>query len=210
MLVGVCTDVHLHTTRLAAFAAAARSEGAVELWCLGDVVDALLGAPPKVLGAAIDRAAATCDVVLAGNHELWALQRGLLGARAAEVAGAWSPVEERHGVGLVHGSLADPFMEFVDTAAKAGRLLRETTGWLALHGHTHRRRLWARARGVPGAEARPTRGVVAAGEDVLLACPGALTGGRPTWLLVDLQARTLAWRPLPTTPGAVAGKASAP
>lgn len=196
MLVGVCADVHNHTGRLQAFAAAAREQGAAELWCLGDIVDALIGAPPPAHASTVAAAVELCDLVLAGNHELWCLQRGLLDAATAEVVGAWSPVEERHGVGLVHASLDDPFMEFVDSAPKAARVLRGTTGWLALHGHTHRRRLWARTAGHPHAESRPTRGLVAAGEDRLLANPGALTGARPSWLLVDLDARTLRWSAL--------------
>jgi UDP-2,3-diacylglucosamine pyrophosphatase LpxH len=193
MIVGICTDVHNHTARLRAFAAAARERGAEELWCLGDVVDALIGAPPAAHAATVDTAVELCDLVLAGNHELWCLQRGLFAPATAEVVQGWSPVEERHGVGLVHGSLDDPFMEFVDAAPKAGKLLRASTGWLAVHGHTHRRRLWAATPGYPHAESRPTRGTVAAGEERLLACPGALTGARPTWLLADLEARTLRW-----------------
>ena len=196
MIVGVCSDVHLHTTRLRAFAAAARAEGAVELWCLGDVVDALLGAPPPVLADAVATATMCCDLVLGGNHELWCLQRGAFDADTARVVSSWSPVERRHGVGLVHASLADPVMEFVDDDVKAGRLLRSCDEWLAVHGHTHRRRLWAATGTFPHAEARPTGGTVAVGDDRLLACPGALTGSRPTWLLVDLEARTLRWVPL--------------
>ncbi len=199
-LVGVCADVHLHTGRLHAFVAAARAAGAQELWCLGDVVDALLGAPPAVHAAAVQATVACCDLVLAGNHELWALQRGLLDGPTAQAVQGWSPVEERHGVGLVHASLEDPFMEFVDSAPKAARLLRATPGWLALHGHTHQRRLWAQTDRHPHAESRPTRGVVPAGADRLLANPGALTGGRPSWLLVDLARRQLRWFALPAAP----------
>jgi predicted phosphodiesterase len=202
VIVGICTDVHLHGRRLQQFAADARARGAEELWCLGDVVDALMGAPPEVHAACVDLAAAECTLVLGGNHELWALQRGLLDPATAAVVAGWSPVGERHGVGLVHGSLDDPFMEWVDDAPKAGRLLRRTPGWLAVHGHTHRRRLWAATGTHPHAASGPTRGRVAAGEDRLLACPGALTGARPTWLLVDLDARTLEWvRLMPPRPG---------
>ena len=197
MLVGICTDVHNHTGRLRAFAAAARERGAIELWCLGDVVDALIGAPPAAHAETIDAALELCDLVLAGNHELWCLQRGLLDPATATVVEAWSAVEERHGVGLVHASLDDPFMEFVDTAPKAARLLRATPGWLAVHGHTHRRRLWAQTDAYPNAENRPTRGAVVAGGDRLLANPGALTGARPSWLLADLEACLLQWFPLP-------------
>lgn len=196
MIVGICTDVHGHTARLHAFAHQARGLGAVELWCLGDVIDAMLGAPPAALAQAIDAALELCDLVLAGNHELWARQRGLLDEETAQRISEWSPVERRHGIGLVHASLDDPFMEWVDTEQKAGRLLRRTDGWLAVHGHTHRRRLWARTDRFPHATSRPTRGTVAAGDDVLLACPGALTGSRPTWLLADLEARQLRWVPL--------------
>ena len=110
MVVGICTDVHLHTTRLRAFGEQARALGAEELWCLGDVVDALLGAPPAVLADAIAVALDTCDLVLGGNHELWCLQRNLLPPETAELVKGWSPVAERHGVGLVHGSLDDPFI----------------------------------------------------------------------------------------------------
>jgi predicted phosphodiesterase len=197
MLVGVCSDVHNHTVRLRAFAAEARARGAQELWCLGDVVDALIGAPPAAHAETVAAAVDLCDLVLAGNHELWCLQRGMLDAATVQLVQPWSPVEERHGVGLVHASLDDPFMEFVDTPQKAGRVLRATPGWLALHGHTHRRRLWAQTERHPHAESRPTRGTVVAGEDRLLANPGALTGGRPSWLLVDLEARTLRWFTLP-------------
>jgi hypothetical protein len=196
MVVGICTDVHGHTARLRAFAQHARARGAQELWCLGDVVDALIGAPPAALAETVEAAVEECDLVLGGNHELWALQRQLLDPGTARVVSDWSPVGERHGIGLVHASLADPFMEFVDTAEKAGRLLREVPDWLAVHGHTHRRRLWAATDRYPHAESRPTRGVVAAGEDRLLACPGALTGSRPTWLLVDIDGRLLQWQTL--------------
>jgi predicted phosphodiesterase len=196
MIVGICSDVHDHTARLRAFAAEARERGAEELWCLGDVVDALIGAPAAAHAETVGAAVELCDVVLAGNHELWCLQRGLLDPATAQVVGAWSPVEERHGVGLVHASLQDPFMEFVDTPVKAARLLRETPGWLAVHGHTHRRRLWAQTDDYPHAENRPTRGTVFVGEDRVLANPGALTGGRPSWLLADLDARALQWFPL--------------
>lgn len=193
MIVGVCADVHLHGRRLQRFAREARARGAAELWCLGDVLDALIGAPAPVHAALVALAVEECELVLGGNHELWCLERGLLDPATAEIVRAWSPVEERRGVGLVHGSLADPFMEFVDDAAKAGRLLRASTGWLALHGHTHRRRLWAAAPEHPHAVSRSTRGTVAAGEERLLACPGALTGWRPTWLRIDLEERTLEW-----------------
>lgn len=196
MLVAVCADPHLHTQRVEQFARQAREAGAVERWCLGDVVDALLGAPPEVLADAVALAEATFDLVLAGNHELWTLQRGLLTPESEATVKAWPAVDERHGVGVVHASLDDPFLEFVTTPAQAGKLLRGASGWLALHGHTHTRRLWAATTSYPHAEKRPTRGVVEAGADTLLACPGALTGTRPTWLLVDLQARTLEWRAL--------------
>ncbi len=196
MVVAACSDVHLHTSRLELVARRAREAGAQELWCLGDVVDSQLGAPPAVLADALVLARRTCDVVLAGNHELWCLQRGLLDPEAAEAIAGWSAVEQRRGVGLVHGSLDDPYMEFVRTAAQAARLLRASDGWLVLHGHTHTRKLWAATATHPHAESRPTRGVVAAGENRLVACPGALTGSRPTWMLVDLDARTLEWRRL--------------
>jgi predicted phosphodiesterase len=193
MLVGLCSDVHNHTTRLRAFAAEARARGAQELWCLGDVVDALIGAPAAAHAETVAAALQLCDLVLAGNHELWCVQRQLLDPATAKTVEAWSPVAERYGVGLVHASLADPFMEFVDAPPKAARLLGATAGWLAVHGHTHRRRLWTQIDGFPGAEGRPTRGAVLAGEDRMLANPGALTGPRPSWMLVDLDARELRW-----------------
>lgn len=193
MIVGICADVHGHTQRFVRFAQQARARGAQELWCLGDVVDSMIGAPPEAHAETVAAVRAACAVVLAGNHELWCLQRGLLAPETAREVEGWSPVEQRHGVGLVHGSLDDPFMEFVTAAPQAGKMLRATEGWLAVHGHTHRRRLWAATGSYPHAVARPTRGVVDAGRDTLLACPGALTGQRPTWLRVDLAARRLEW-----------------
>ncbi len=193
VIVGICTDVHLHVQRLRAFAAQARARGAQELWCLGDVVDSMLGAPQPVLAHAVAVALEECDLVLGGNHELWCLQQGQFDPETARAVAAWAPVDERHGVGLVHASLDDPYMEFVDTPAKAGKLLRASEGWLAVHGHTHTRRLWAATPSYPHAEKRATRGTIAAGDERLLACPGALTGARPTWLLLDLDAQTLSW-----------------
>ncbi len=95
MLIAICSDVHLHVTRLRLVAQRAREVGAQELWCLGDVVDALLGAPPPVLAEAVEVAVAECDLVLAGNHELWCLQRGLFAPETAETTKRWSAVEER-------------------------------------------------------------------------------------------------------------------
>lgn len=196
MIVGICTDVHLHVQRIREFAKQARERGCEELWCLGDVVDSMMSAPPAVLAHAVAVATGECDLVLGGNHELWTLQGGRFDPETARTVEAWSPTAVRHGVGLVHASLDDPYLEFVTTPAQAGRLLRAADGWLAVHGHTHTRRLWAAAPRYPHAETRSTRGTVRAGEDTLLACPGALAGARPTWLLVDLETRTLAWIPL--------------
>ncbi|MDP9377206.1 MAG: hypothetical protein M3P40_06490 [Actinomycetota bacterium] len=59
-------------------------------------------------------------------------------------------------------------------------------------------RLWARIDEDPVLKRRRGPGQVF-GVDVgerLLACPGALTGKRPTFLLVDFAARTLRWQTL--------------
>jgi predicted phosphodiesterase len=197
MIVGICTDVHNHTARLRAFAAQARARGAEELWCLGDVVDSLIGAPPAAMAETVGVAVRQCTVVLGGNHELWALQRGLLDEETATTVEAWPTLGQRHGITVVHASLRDPVMEFITDAETAAATLRAQAGWLGVHGHTHRRRLWAQLPAFPYAESRPTRGVVTAAEDErLLACPGAITGGRPTWLRVETDARTLEWRVL--------------
>ncbi len=199
VLVAVCSDVHGRIERLQSFLAAAIDAGAQQCWCLGDVVDALGAASFEDNAACVELVQASCALKLAGNHEAWALRSGLLDSATAAVCASWPPgVVSDDGILTVHGSPRDPWMEFVHDEASAAAALAAIPGWLGLHGHTHVPRLWAQTDQDPVLKRRRRAGQVfgAAAAERLLACPGALTGKRPSFLLVDFPARTLRWQRL--------------
>ena len=65
MRVAICADIHGNKQAFEAVIAAAETDGADELWCLGDLVG--YGAEPD---ACVALAEAHCTVCLAGNHDL--------------------------------------------------------------------------------------------------------------------------------------------
>lgn len=102
------------------------------------------------------------------------------------------------GIVVVHGSPRDPLMEFIHDAAAASAALDVIPGWIGLHGHTHVARLWARTADLPVVKRRRRvdRPISVPDGERVLACPGALTGTRPSFLLVDFEVRTLIWKRL--------------
>ena len=65
--IGVCSDVHGRHDRLLAVLAAMAAAGVDERWCLGDLV----GREPVT--AELVGAASQLDLLIAGNHDAWAL-----------------------------------------------------------------------------------------------------------------------------------------
>ena len=92
MRIGVCSDVHGRHDRLLAVLDAMAAAGVDERWCLGDLV----GGEPvtaELLGAARQ-----LDLLIAGNHDAWALGPDRVVAR-----GAGSRVPARTGAGGAAG-----------------------------------------------------------------------------------------------------------
>ncbi|HEY7068721.1 MAG TPA: metallophosphoesterase family protein, partial [Acidimicrobiales bacterium] len=79
MRIGVCSDVHGRHDRLLAVLGAMAAAGVDERWCLGDLV----GGEPvtaELLGAARQ-----LDLLIAGNHDAWALGPDQVVARGRDV-----------------------------------------------------------------------------------------------------------------------------
>jgi predicted phosphodiesterase len=212
--VAVVSDVHGNLAALeAVLADVDYSEGADEIWCLGDLTG--YGARPAECVALMRERAAIC---LAGNHDL--VVRGTLDVDAftadAAVAAAYSrehlsedaldwlrtlePSGTREGVELYHGSIRDPVWEYVLSEETAISCLEEQEAELALVGHSHV------ALGVSLGAGGELEGGLAPAD---VACdltgqkwlmnPGS-TGQprdrdwRAAWLLLDLGARTAQFR----------------
>lgn len=113
MRVAVCSDIHGQLERLHEFLAAARSADVGQCWCLGDVVEALGGVEREANDECVRVVEASCALRLAGNHDAWSLQHGLLGGDTAAMCAAW-PLGgvTADGVVVVHASPRDPLMEF--------------------------------------------------------------------------------------------------
>src|ERR1700687_6004612 len=77
--IGVCSDVHGRHDRLLAVLAAMAAAGVDERWCLGDLV----GREPVT--AELVGAASQLDLLIAGNHDAWALGPDRVVARGRDV-----------------------------------------------------------------------------------------------------------------------------
>ncbi|WP_158276630.1 metallophosphoesterase family protein [Paraconexibacter algicola] len=195
------SDVHGQVALLRRAVAAIDDHGCEEIWCLGDVVDALGAAPSADQEEAVALVASRCAVTLGGNHELWALERGQLSHATRLVLAGWAPRAERHGVLAVHASVIDPLYEFLDSPQVAAASLAELGAHLALFGHTHHPGMWGAAAGVPApvwVSARTAPPVDLRTYQRALVNPGAIQHDlQPTYLLLDLTARTATWHPVP-------------
>lgn len=213
MRIAVLSDVHANLQALQAVIDHADGLGPDEIWCLGDVVG--YGADPA---ACLEFIRERCALVLAGNHDLWsaespdvrqgAIWRPLrLAADTCDPAHlAWlhrrSVIDERHGVGVMHGSPANPVMGFISTMQDASRALDRAPCSLNLYGHTHVARGWERragARRVHAHRIMPSSTLDLSHAQVALLNPGAV--GRPQadrhayamWMMLDLDQRRASW-----------------
>jgi predicted phosphodiesterase len=209
--VAVISDVHANLAALeAVLADVDYSEGADEIWCLGDVTG--YGARPAECVALVRERAAIC---LAGNHDLvvcGALDADSFTADAA-IAATYSQSHlspealdwlrtldssgTRHGVELHHGSVRDPVWEYVLSQEAAIACLELQTADIALVGHSH----VALAVHLEGEEPELIGGLAPdganceVGEPPWLLNPGSV--GQPrdgdwraAWMLLDLERRT--------------------
>jgi len=208
----VISDVHANLAALEAVLAAVDSDGADELWCLGDLVG--YNAQPL---ECIDLVLARSAVCLAGNHDLvvngredlrvfthdagraarWT--REILPDEALERLRALSPSGERHGVELHHASPRDDVWEYVVDDQTAAENLELQTQPITLIGHSHVPLMWVRRPDQPASGGYAPEGVVPLPEERVLLNPGSV--GQPrdgdpraAYMLLDLDAGTAEWR----------------
>ncbi|MBV9000591.1 MAG: metallophosphoesterase family protein [Solirubrobacterales bacterium] len=196
MRLAIFSDVHGQVGRLSACLEAVARIGADELWCLGDAIDVLSGGPPELTVACVRAINDVCTVKLAGNHEAWALQDQSLPQAAAALIESWSVAAQRDGILAVHASPHNPLMGHLSDERDVREALRRQPGWLCAHGHTHQAALWVcRSDGTIERQRRPTSQRLGRSMRAV-ACPGALSGPEPSWLLVDTEPRRLTWYPV--------------
>ena len=169
--------------------------GVDERWCLGDLV----GREPVT--AELVGAASQLDLLIAGNHDAWALGPDRVVARGRDVFRLSSrALASRHGIDCWHGSPRHPLLGFLTEASAARILPGRPLGSLGLVGHTHEPALFV----YDGAATRAVRPVPGESYDWLatgafMANPGAVCGNprdaASWWLIVDIDARVMRWAP---------------
>ena len=151
MRYAILADIHANLAALQAVLEDITAKGGVdELWCLGDVV----GYGPEP-GECIRLLKKHCSVCVAGNHDLGAVGKLNLGYFNASAAAAcrWtaaqlSPADVRYledlplslqqgDFFLVHGSPAEPALEYVISSGIAARSFSFFDSPYCLVGHTH-------------------------------------------------------------------------
>ncbi len=213
MQVAIVSDIHGNRHAFQAVLDDIAATAAAETWCLGDLVG--YGAEPD---ACVELAHRHTTICLAGNHDLAVTGELPLDefSRGAEIAARWTREvmdpenvdwlrtlrthDEDRSVGLYHASPRDPVWEYVLSALLAELCLDVQNHRVCLVGHSHVALSFVRREGEL-ATGEPRRG----GDDLDLAegewllNPGSV--GQPrdgdpraAWMLLDLDARTAAWR----------------
>ena len=194
MRLAIFSDVHGQVGRLSACLDAIARVGADELWCLGDAVDGLSAVRPELTVACVRAIDDVCAVKLAGNHEAWVLQDRSFPDAAGVVLASWSVATQRDGILAVHGSPRNPLM--ISDERDVREALRRLPGWLCVHGHTHQAALWI-GRSDGAIERQRRLASQRLGRSMrAVACPGAVSGPDPFWLMVDTVRRRLTWDPI--------------
>ncbi len=211
MRVAVISDVHANRHALDAVLAEIDDASVDALWCLGDTVG--YGPEPNECCAVVRERA---DVCLAGNHDLVALgdlsvsefnedaaaaavwTSKTLTSESRSFLGDLKPYAQSDGVQLFHASARDPVWEYILSEDAARGTFEATSTPLVLVGHSH----VALALVLDGDDL--AGGLAPAGADVELSGRWLLNPGsvgqprdgdpRAAWLLLDLAARTAAFR----------------
>jgi len=213
MQVAIVSDIHGNRHAFQAVLDDIATTDAAETWCLGDLVG--YGAEPD---ACVELAQRHATICLAGNHDLAVTGELPLDefSRGAEIAARWTQEvmdaanvewlrslrthDEDRSVGLYHASPRDPVWEYVLSALLAELCLDAQGHRVCIVGHSHVALSFVRLEGEL-ATGEPRRGGdeldLAEGEWLLN--PGSV--GQPrdgdpraAWMLLDLDARTAAWR----------------
>jgi predicted phosphodiesterase len=213
MQVAIVSDIHANRHAFQAVLDDIARTEAAEMWCLGDLVG--YGAEPD---ACVQLARRHATICLAGNHDMAVTGEIALDefSRGAEIAARWTqevmdprnvewlrtlrPRDEDRSVGLYHASPRDPVWEYVLSALLAELCLDAQSHRVCLVGHSHVALAFVRREGEL-ATGEPRRGgdELDISEGEWLLNPGSVGqprdgDARAAWLLLDLEARTAAWR----------------
>jgi predicted phosphodiesterase len=151
MRYAIIADIHSNLAALQAVFEEIRIKGGVdEIWCLGDIIG--YGPDPR---QCIELVKKYCTVCIAGNHDLAAIGKidlALFNPAAADAC-RWTmeqlnPVDvhylgdlpmkaEKGDFLLVHGSPADPALEYIISASIAEKNFAYFTNRYCLAGHSH-------------------------------------------------------------------------
>jgi diadenosine tetraphosphatase ApaH/serine/threonine PP2A family protein phosphatase len=211
--VALVSDVHGNLPAFRAVMDDVASAGVDESWCLGDLVG--YGAQPDDCVAV---ARESCELCLAGNHDLVVLgrlsisefsssaaaaaewTRDNISEESLEFLGGLSPLETDRAVGLYHASPRDPVWEYVLSTWQADECLRVMQPRVGAVGHSHVA-LFFHSDGTAdtvGAQA-PAGTELDISSGRWLLNPGGV--GQPrdgdpraAWLLLDTGSWTAAWR----------------
>ena len=215
MHVAIVSDIHGNRHAFEAVLEDARSAGAAEVWCLGDLVG--YGAEPD---ACVELARDHVVICLAGNHDLavtgelamddfspgaaisarWTQET--IGADNLAYLRALRPEGVEGDYGLYHASPRDPIWEYVLSELLADHCFEAAEQRVCLIGHSHVALAFRRDT-ESGAHARGAlreHGQTAdLGEGAWLLNPGSV--GQPrdgdpraAWLLLDRERRQAQWR----------------
>jgi predicted phosphodiesterase len=182
--VGVFSDLHADGWALDVLWAALDREAVDGAWCLGDFC---AGGPDPA--RCFDAVTSRCEVVLAGNHERFVVQRAFEALRGragdqARLAHAELGHERRRvlarlpsgglarDVFAVHGRPDAPTYGFLQTAEHAAAARARVDGRLVVYGHTHQPAWWE-----PTADGRVVQRRVPTGIAVEVAAGSLLNPG---------------------------------
>ena len=211
--IAIVSDVHGNLPAFEAVLQDVRGREVDSIWCLGDLVG--YGAQPN---ECVQLTRETCDLCLAGNHDLVVTGELDIGdfSHAAAAAAEWTreniaddclgylrslePTDDGQVIGLYHASPRDPVWEYVLSTVQAEECLELMDPRMGAIGHSHVALFFHRpdGRDVVGAQAGDgTELDLSAGEWLLN--PGGV--GQPrdgdpraAWLLLDTEGWTAAWR----------------
>lgn len=166
MLIGLIGDPHSNLQALRAVLADVDRMSPDALLCLGDFVG--YGAQPDEV---VELLAGRCDVALAGNHDILAIEgddeilerlnpvaalatvwtRRNLSPDSAKFLRALEPSGRFEDLEIRHASLRDPVWEYIDEPAIAAANFNEEEFGVAAVGHTHvPAAYWEDDSGTPG------------------------------------------------------------
>jgi diadenosine tetraphosphatase ApaH/serine/threonine PP2A family protein phosphatase len=213
MRIALLSDVHGNLPAFRSVLEDVRGSGAEETWCLGDLVG--YGAEPD---GCVELARESCEVCLAGNHDLvvtgdipiedfssnaataarWTREN--ISEEALEFLRGLKPEEPAREPGLYHASPRDPIWEYVLSTWQALECIEEMEPRVGAVGHSHVA-LFFHQNGdseVKGSVA-PGGTEIDLSDGRWLINPGGV--GQPrdgdpraAWLLLDTESWVAAWR----------------